>query len=431
MADTEVFADASLLPSGSGFDLVERSDYRRYVDGKLSGFIYRESRASFRENTPSASGQAAWEGELYLLEETIHDESISARKVARVLELDLVSSEGRVDQAGDSGFPTHRAFLAGRPADLAEGSSWMAPAAIALDPHNSGNFMLLPILVEYRVAGKAEYDGSPAVLVKAKFAVRYDASRSTPARATGDALAGGAAADGLRAASGTHDLDIYLDAAAGTLVFIRDRFDESYSFASGAPERHAGFTLVFYAPSLRSERGAAIASLGARPVAEGEAPPAQGAGAAAPVSSSTGPAPLKAGEGDELEEGPALMAAGVDLLESPAGLVFRIKDLQFAADSDELLPAARDRLDEIAALLLRFPGRNFLVEGHAAGVGKPAGELELSGKRALRVVKELAARGIPAARFTWRGLGSSIPIASNDTEEGRSRNRRVEITLLE
>jgi outer membrane protein OmpA-like peptidoglycan-associated protein len=435
LAEPAVFADLSLLPAGPGFDLVERSDYRRYVDGRLSGFIYRESRASFRETAPASSGQPAWKGELYLLEETIHDEAISARKVARVLELDLVSSDGRVAQAGDSGFPTHRGLLAGRPAEPAEGSSWIAPAAIALDPRNSGKFVLLPVLVEYRMAGRTEYNGSPAVVVKAKFAIRFDAGRS--------------ASDGLRAASGTHDLDIYLDAATGALVLIRDRFDESYAFGSGSPERHAGFTLVFFSPSLRGDRAAAIAALGtATPTAQATPPtqatptkpappaqtpsgPAQGPGSPAASSSSTGPSPLQPGEGDELEEGPALIAAGVDLLESPAGLVFRIKDLQFAADSDELLPAARGRLDEIAAILLRFPGRNFLVEGHAAGVGKPAGELELSEKRALRVVKELASRGIPASRFTWRGLGSTKPIASNATEEGRSSNRRVEITLLE
>ena len=463
MPDAAVFADPSLLPSGGGFDLVERSDYRRYVDGRLSGFIYRESRASFRESVPASAGQPAWKGDLYLLEETIHDEAVSARKVARVLELDLVSSGGRVAQAGDSGFPTHRNLLADRPADMAGGSAWIAPASIALDPHNSGNFILLPVLVEYRSAGRAEYDGSPATLVKAKFAVRYDAGRGAPAQAPGGASPGGAAVEGLRAISGTHDLDIYLDAVSGTLVFIRDRFDESYTFSSGVAERHAGFTLVFYASSLRGERDAAIASLGARSAPTGQpllsggqgtkpsAAPGPGPGASAaatPVpapalpapatgasssasSSSARPPPPVAGDGDELEEGPALVAAGVDLLESPAGLVFRIKDLQFVADSDELLPAARARLDEIAAILLGFPGRNFLVEGHAAGVGKPSGELELSEKRALRVVKELSARGIPASRFTWRGLGSSKPIASNASEEGRSRNRRVEITLLE
>jgi len=462
LPDAAVFADPALLPPGSGFDLVERSDYRRYVDGRLSGFIYRESRASFRETASASSGQPAWKGDLYLLEETIHDEAISARKVARVLELDLVSSGGRVAQTGDAGFPAHRGLLAGRPADLAEGSTWIGAAAMALDPRNSGNFILLPVLVEYHVAGKAEYDGSPAILIKAKFAVRYDSSRSASVRPSGSASSGGQATDSLRAISGTHDLDIYLDAARGSLVFIRDRFDESYSFDTGVTERHAGFTLVFYAPSLRGERDAAIASLGARPAAAGQpappssqgtepsaapatvpapvpgaaatsatAQPATGPGATSPASSSVGPPAPSAGEGDELEEGPALIAAGVDLLESPAGLVFRIKDLQFVADSDELLPVARSRLDGIAAILRGFPGRNFLVEGHAAGVGKPAGELELSEKRALRVVKELVARGIPASRFTWRGLGSSKPIASNATEEGRLRNRRVEITLLE
>lgn len=431
-AANAALVETALLPPGGGFDLVERSDYRRYVDGRLSGFVYRESRASYREGRPTSSGEVGWNGELYLLEETIHDEAISARKVMRVLDLDLVASGGQLAPSRDSGFPMHRGLLAGRPAAIESGASWISQAAIALDPRNSGNFLLLPVLVDYRVVGDTDYNGSRVTAIKAKFAVRYDQGR------------GGSAGGELRAISGTHDLDIYLDAAAGSLVFIRDRFDESYAFGSGGSERHAGFTLVFYASSLRGERDAAIAALGAKlPSPEtgpspGQAEAQGSAGGAAsgaqgrPSGSlSAGPAALDAGETDELEEGPALRAAGVDLLESPAGLVFRIKDLQFVADSDELLPEARARLDGIAAILLGFPGRNFLVEGHAAGVGKPAGELALSERRALRIVKELAARGLPASRFAWRGLGSSRPLAPNDTEEGRSRNRRVEITLLE
>ena len=312
-----------------------------------------------------------------------------------------------------------------------------------MDPANSGQFVLIPVLVDYHVSGTGSYSGTPVIIVKARFALRFEAGRGTP---SGD----------LRAASGSHDLDIYLDSRSGALVFIRDRFDETFTFASGSTERHAGFTLVFCSSSLRGERAAVLADLGVPPSASAVAPnPSAGLGTAGdggggqgrPLNPgppagqgavAAGASPPGAGAGDfqtggmdELEEGPELIAAGVDLLESPAGIVFRIKDLQFVADSDELLPAAKARLDEVAAILLRFPGRNFLVEGHAAGVGKPAGELALSELRALRVVKELAARGIPASRFTWRGLGSSQPLVPNDTEAGRSLNRRVEITLLE
>ncbi len=106
-------------------------------------------------------------------------------------------------------------------------------------------------------------------------------------------------------------------------------------------------------------------------------------------------------------------------------------DLRFVADGDQLLPTERGRLDAIADALKKLPDRSFLVEGHTADLGKAAGQYELSERRARRVVDEMTARGIPAGRFVYRGLGADAPIAPSDTEANRARNRRVEITILD
>ena len=127
----------------------------------------------------------------------------------------------------------------------------------------------------------------------------------------------------------------------------------------------------------------------------------------------------------------AFEAAGLELASSPEGPVLRVKDLRFVADSNTILGTELWRLDAIAAALKAMPNRSFLVAGHSAAVGKPAGELELSVKRAKRVADELVVRGIEASRLLYRGLGSSQPLAPDDTEEGRAKNRRVEITVLE
>jgi outer membrane protein OmpA-like peptidoglycan-associated protein len=122
--------------------------------------------------------------------------------------------------------------------------------------------------------------------------------------------------------------------------------------------------------------------------------------------------------------------AGLELDSSPEGLVLRVRDLRFAADSDAILPGELWRLDAIAAALKALPGKSFLVAGHSAGVGKALGELELSEKRAKKVADELGARGIEASRLLYRGFGSSKPLEPNDTEAGRAKNRRVEILVL-
>jgi outer membrane protein OmpA-like peptidoglycan-associated protein len=393
-------------------DIVEKSDYHRYVGSANLGLVYRESRAYLH---PASAG--AWEGRVLVLEEVYRDAGTSSRKVDRSLELTL-DAQGLPDMGGsgaDGGFPSYRGLLAKAPLPLSEGQTWVSQASLALDPANAGDFVLLPVLVEYRVMGTVSYGGRQVGLVKAKFALRFGP---------------GATASGLRSVTGSHDLDLYVE-PEGSLVFLRDRFDETYGFSSQAPERHAGFTLVFYRGGPGSDRAGDIAKLSGRPGSAYASPPPD------PSLSSSGPGPLLAPGETALDEGPLLAAspelarAGVDLLGSPEGLVLRIKDLHFVADRDEILPGESWRLDALAASLASFPGRSFLVEGHSAGVGRPAGELELSVLRAKRVVDELAARGIAAGRFVYRGLGSAKPLASNDSEAGRAANRRVEITILE
>jgi outer membrane protein OmpA-like peptidoglycan-associated protein len=95
------------------------------------------------------------------------------------------------------------------------------------------------------------------------------------------------------------------------------------------------------------------------------------------------------------------------------------------------LSGEKGRLDAIASALKKIPDRNFLIEGHAADLGKPQGQYELSEARAKRIVDELAARGIAPSRLIYRGRGADLPVAGNDTEAGRARNRRVEITVLD
>jgi outer membrane protein OmpA-like peptidoglycan-associated protein len=258
-------------------------------------------------------------------------------------------------------------------------------------------------------------------------------------------------AAGVLTLAGRHELDLYLDEADGSLVFLRDRFDDSLGLAGGRIERRSGFTLVFYRGGTLAGRAAELASLqgsvvapaaqGARaeadeaPAAEGRAP--DGSPVAANADAGEGGA-LGAGAGplmmaeSVLPEAPsALAAAGVDLLDTGRAIVLRVRDLRFLPDSDSILPSERDRIDLLAAALLKLPGRSFLVEGHAASTGRPEGELELSKLRAKRLVDELVLRGIPASALIYRGLGSTRPLASNDTEEGRAQNRRVEITILE
>jgi outer membrane protein OmpA-like peptidoglycan-associated protein len=88
---------------------------------------------------------------------------------------------------------------------------------------------------------------------------------------------------------------------------------------------------------------------------------------------------------------------------------------------------SRAAIDEIAAWARANPGRSLRIEGHTDNVGGDAVNTLLSQQRADAVVAELVKRGIPASRLSARGLGSRQPVASNGSEAGRARNRRVSV----
>jgi outer membrane protein OmpA-like peptidoglycan-associated protein len=225
---------------------------------------------------------------------------------------------------------------------------------------------------------------------------------------------------------------------------MRDRLDETFTWSDGSTLRFKGFTLTFGAGGLPLDREGLVADLrgalaaAAPAVTETAVTETADPGAAAAEPAAVGAVP-PASDGPP---DPAVLRAGaeplalpgdqgIEVAAVPEGVRLTIKDLRFAPDSDQLLPAERPRLDLIADTLRAIPDRAFLVEGHTAAVGKVAGEQELSLRRARRVVEELTSRGIGADRFLYKGWGGTRPLADNGSDAGRAANRRVEITILE
>lgn len=122
---------------------------------------------------------------------------------------------------------------------------------------------------------------------------------------------------------------------------------------------------------------------------------------------------------------------GLEIVPTGDGILFSI-DLNFYPDSDVLLPQENERINFIGNKIKEFldlEGYTVLVEGHTADVGKPVGQLNLSIDRAKTVMNALIAQGIDENLFTYKAYGGTMPIATNETEEGRAQNRRVDITL--
>jgi len=107
--------------------------------------------------------------------------------------------------------------------------------------------------------------------------------------------------------------------------------------------------------------------------------------------------------------------------------------VQFALNSAEILEVSHGLLDEVGQMISGHPELKVIeVGGHASADGDDAHNLKLSDKRAKAVMKYLTDKaGIEKTRLTAKGYGETAPIASNDTEEGKEKNRRVEFVITE
>ncbi len=115
--------------------------------------------------------------------------------------------------------------------------------------------------------------------------------------------------------------------------------------------------------------------------------------------------------------------------DSARGLIVNMSDVLFDTGSHTLKPGAREKLAKISGILLAHPGLTLQIEGHTDSVGSDEFNQLLSERRADSVRDFLAEQGVPVSSITARGFGKTQPVASNDTPEGRQRNRRVELVV--
>ena len=102
----------------------------------------------------------------------------------------------------------------------------------------------------------------------------------------------------------------------------------------------------------------------------------------------------------------------------------------FNVDKFDLQPTAQGNLDRMAVILNKYPDTNILIEGHTDSDGSEAYNMTLSENRAKAVSNYLANSQVASSRFSTMGYGEAQPIASNDTVEGKTLNRRVEIAIF-
>jgi len=103
--------------------------------------------------------------------------------------------------------------------------------------------------------------------------------------------------------------------------------------------------------------------------------------------------------------------------------------VRFDTNKSTLTATAKANLDKLVSVFNQYPDTNIQIYGYTDSTGSAEYNLKLSGERAASVKSYLATKGISSSRFNTTGLGIADPIATNDTPEGRSQNRRVEFAI--
>ena len=438
---TAAFCAAQIVYSGSkNYTLVERTDLRRYDNGKYIGLVSREIRSficSTKNPAADSYGGNFYDGSFYVDEKTRHDNLAVKRGIhAAVSSTFVICDDGDMIMISDNGYPSFRSFPAFSKNEIKFGDKWSADAVRAVDPLNKGTFTKIPMLVEYTYLKDDVFYGEEVYVLSARWATRYNPSVYDY---EGDSE--------LVKATGSHNATMNVSKKTGAALVVRDQVDETFFYSDGKQVSFKGSISLFteYPPSVETKALTAalrkvpditddeIQVLTSRWIEKKK--PEEKTGAS---SSSAKAEQEKKAEPSSKPEAKLPSQALADVppkniivKQTDAGVMLSIQNLRFKSDSAELLEGEEKRLDEIAAILREIPDSMFLVEGHTADTGYAKGELKLSKERALTVANELSFRGIDGSRFICRGSGALKPVADNSTPEGKALNRRVEITILE
>ena len=127
----------------------------------------------------------------------------------------------------------------------------------------------------------------------------------------------------------------------------------------------------------------------------------------------------------------AALSSVADTTETARGVIVSLSGILFDVGKATLKPASQITVAKLAGILMVFPNMNLSIEGHTDSTGSSDLNMRLSADRARSVYKFLLGQGISNSLMKYRGFGPDNPVAPNDTETNRAKNRRVEVVLTQ
>lgn len=394
------FREAIVYKGGKNYTYSERTDLRRYDNGKYTGLVSREIK-SFISVSERDDGFVYYDGDFYVDEATKRNTQSVKKEISESIESSFkISEDGKLEMINDNGYPSFRCFPTYTAKKIVPGDKWTGKAVRAVDPLNKGVITKIPFYVEYEYLHDEVYNGEDVFVLSARWATRYGAKFYLDFGGDKE----------LIEASGSHRATIYVEKSTGAAVVIRDTVDETFKYSDGNSVSFKGSFACFtkYPPSTDDED--VIATINR----------------VAMLDEGVMKNPRDVGADTRVRDNEQFTVEKTN-----AGIRLTISNLQFKPDSSELVDGESQRLDQIAQALKSVNVSLLLVEGHTASTGNIKGEMELSKERAKVIAQALSDRGMDNVKFIVKGSGSNKPVAENSTKEGMAKNRRVEITILE
>ena len=119
----------------------------------------------------------------------------------------------------------------------------------------------------------------------------------------------------------------------------------------------------------------------------------------------------------------------IDSIRPELGESIILKNLVFETNKSEILPPSFEELNKVVDYLIKNNKNKIELSGHTDNLGQEESNQKLSEARAKAVAEYLISNGINKDRIVYKGYGSTAPIATNETEEGKQQNRRVEFVI--
>jgi len=277
--------------------------------------------------------------------------------------------------------------------DISVGESWTHQANEAHDLRDSFGIkepLIVPFMVHYTYKGPVLKEGKTYQLIEAVYNINYTIPRSILQRQRYNRSAMGYPIK----TTGYSKQQLYWDNETGILPFYEEVFDIQMTLSTGDSVRFQGTAHAETIDNVRIDKNAITNKLN-----------------------------------EHIRE------SGIEnafVQKTDEGITIRLEDIRFESDSAQLKETEKLKLQKLGKLLEQYPEHELLISGHTANAGTAEERKLLSEQRAAAVAAYLIELGVRKAHHIYtQGFGAEKPVVPEINEQNRSRNRRVEITILE